>query len=153
MGDGTTDAGILDSIDTTGRKIEEYKTRNRKVRRGGKRIKNKLKNFKILYSNLRGFKSKTESIKNIIHEEKPTMIALAETLIEDDEEVKIEGYKIFKPAEKGSRGIMIAVAEDLEKITSIVMEDNTSGEQIWIKVCNGKVNLRIGLIYAPQKTK
>ena len=81
------------------------------------------------------------------------MIALAETLIEDDEEVKIEGYKISKPAEKGSRGIMIAVAKDLEKITSIVMEDNTSGEQIWIKVCNGKVNLRIGLIYAPQENK
>ena len=80
-----TDNSSIDSIDTTGKEIEEYKRRNRKVRRGGKRIKNKLKNFKILYSNLRGFKSKTESIKNIIEEEKPTMIALAETLIEDDE--------------------------------------------------------------------
>ena len=43
MGDETADAGILDFIDTTGKEIEEYKRRNRKVRRGGKRIKKQAK--------------------------------------------------------------------------------------------------------------
>ena len=156
MGGRTTNAGFLEAMTTTDLKQKSQKDKDKKgkVRRGGKRIKNKLKKFKIMYSNLRGFKSKIESIKNIIAEEKPTIIALAETLIENDEKVKLEGYKTFKPAEKGSRGIMILVADDLKKITSIVMEDNTSGEQMWIQVCNGKVDLRIGLIiYAPQEKK
>ena len=132
-------------------KSEEKK--KKKVRRGGKKIKNKLKKFKMIYVNMRGYKSKKRSLKQIIDEEKPTMIAIAETLLEDDEKEKIEGYHVLKPAEKGSRGIMIAVTEELKNITSIVMEDNTVGEQMWMQIYNGQINIRIGLIYAPQESR
>ena len=151
---GTGSAGVLDTLTAQNKQREKKdKKEKRKVRRGGKKIKNKLKKFKIIYPNLRGFKSKTRSIENIIEEEKPTMLALAETLLEDEEKVKLEGYKIYKPEKKGSRGILIAVLADLENITSIVMEDNNNGEQLWIQVRNGQVNLRIGLIYAPQESR
>ena len=81
------------------------------------------------------------------------MIALTETLIEDKENVEIKGFEIYKPAEKGSRGILIAVSKELKNITSIVMENNSVGEQMWIKMSNGQVNLRIGLVYAPQESR
>ena len=73
----------------------------KKVRRGGKRIKNKMKKFKVLYMNLRGLKSKKKSIQEIIEEEKPTLIAFVETLLEEKEEIKLEGYKVLMPDEKG----------------------------------------------------
>ena len=139
MGGGTANAGILEAVETNQETINEKKNqengnKRKKVRRGGKKIKNKLKNFKILYVNLRGFKSKKKSIENILEEEKPTMIALTETLIEDKENVEIKGFEIYKPAEKGSRGILIAVSKELKNITSIVMENNSVGEQMWIKM-------------------
>ena len=80
---------------------KEKEGRAKKVRRGGKRIKNKLKKFKVLYVNLRGYKSKKKSINEIILEEKPTLIAFTETLLAENEEIEIEGYIV--PAEKGSR--------------------------------------------------
>ena len=58
------------------------------------------KKFKIIYVNMRGYKSKRRSLKQIIDEEKPTMIAIAETLLENDEKEKIEGYHVLQPAKK-----------------------------------------------------
>ena len=131
----------------------EGKIKKKRVRRGGKKVKNKLKNFKIMYVNLRGYKSKKRSIEEIIIEEKPTVVAFAETLLEEKEKVKIEGYETYVPEEKGSRGIMIAVNKDLEKITSVVMEDAEQGEQLWIQIVNGQIDIRIGLVYAPQESR
>ena len=127
--------------------------KTKKIRRGGKRIKNKLKKFKVLYVNLRGYKSKTKSIKEIILEEKPTLIAFAETLLDEGEEIDLEGYKVIVPKEKGSRGILMAIDKELEKITSVVMEDKEDGEQLWVQIFNGQINIRVGLVYAPQESR
>ena len=67
-----------------GRK-KNNKDEKKKVRRGGKAIKNKLKKFKVLYVNLRGYKSKRRSIEEIVEEERPTMLAFTETLLEQGE--------------------------------------------------------------------
>ena len=81
-------------------KIANQQKNYRKIRRGGKRIKNKLQKFKLLYANLRGFKSKRRSIQEIIEEEKPTLMAFTETLLEEKEEINLQGYKIIKPEKK-----------------------------------------------------
>ena len=78
---------------------------------------------------------------------------VVETLVEEESEIEMKGYKILLPATKGQRGIVIAVRKELEKITSIVMEDIDPAEQMWIQIANGKINLRIGLIYAPQESR
>ena len=159
MGSRRRPRGVLETIEEQleGNKQENNGnsegTKKKKVRRGGKKIKNKLKKFKMIYVNMRGYKSKKRSLKQIIDEEKPTMIAIAETLLEDDEKEEIEGYHVLQPAEKGSRGIMIAVTKELKNITSIVMEDNSIGEQMWIQIYNGQISIRIGLIYAPQESR
>ena len=122
--------------------------RSRKVKRS-KKIKNKL-----LYVNIRGIKSKRRSLHEIVKEENPTMIAIAETLMEEKEDIKIEGYKVLPKNKKDKgRGLLIAIREELEHITSIVMEDDDPAEQLWIKISNERINIRIGLVYAPQESR
>ena len=139
-------------IEEKGSQTEE---KHRKVRRG-KRIRRNLENFKILYVNIRGIKSKVKSLENIVQEEKPALIAIAETILEEKEEIDIEGYHVLpknKTAEGQGRGILIAVKEEIKHITTIVMEDDDPAEQMWVRISNGRINVRIGLIYAPQESR
>ena len=55
------------SIPTT---IKHSKTRR------SKKMRNKMKNVSIMYLNIRGLKSKLESLKEIIDEQKPDIIVL-----------------------------------------------------------------------------
>ena len=105
--------------------------------------------------NIRGIKKKQNSLREVIQEENPTIIALAETLLEGKEEIEFEGYKVIPKNinEEGGRGILIAVKNGLEHITKEVMVDQDPGEQMWIKISNEKIKLRVGLVYAPQENK
>ena len=51
-----------------------------KKNRHSKKLKNTLKSCKLYYLNIRGLKSKIESLKEIIIEEKPEVIGLVETM-------------------------------------------------------------------------
>ena len=87
----------------------EKKTEPKKVRRG-KKIKRKLENCKVMYSNLRGLKIKQKSLEEIILEENPTIIALVETGLEDEEKIEFEGYKTYpknKTTDGKGRGVLI----------------------------------------------
>ena len=33
------------------------------------------------------------------------------------------------------------------------MEDDDPAEQMWVRISNGRINVRIGLIYAPQESR
>ena len=46
--------------------------------RRSENMRNKMKNVSIMYLNIRGLKSKLESLKEIIDEQKPDVIALVE---------------------------------------------------------------------------
>ena len=78
----------------------EKETSLKKVRRG-KRIRRKFENFKIYYVNARGVKSKVKSLQEILQEEKPTVVAITETVLEGNEEVNLEGYTIFPKNKPG----------------------------------------------------
>ena len=41
-------------------------------------IKNKLKNFKVMFVNIRGMKTKLESFIEIVHDQKPGMAGIVE---------------------------------------------------------------------------
>ena len=55
-----------------------------------------MNNFRVLYSNINGIKSKSESLKNIVEEKKPTVVMLVETKLEIEDDFKIEGYTTHK---------------------------------------------------------
>ena len=78
------------------------------------KIRNKLKNMKIMYHNIRGLKSKLDSLCEIVEEEKPDIVAIIETMLDNKDEIQIGGYEIFrKDRISGGGGILVAVKKDL----------------------------------------
>ena len=153
MGDcGQTNGTNTEAVTGSGATINN--STKPKVRRSQK-IKNKLKEFKLLYNNIRGIKSKKESLKEIIAEERPTVVALVETLLEENEKLIMEGYTIIERTnfDTNNRGIVIAVKNELLNITKEGGSYNEVGEQAWVDIDNRKVKLSIGVVYAPQESK
>ena len=64
------------------------------MKRGrNQKIKHQFTDFKLIYSNINHAKSKIESLKRIISEEKPAVIALVETKLAENDSIEIEGYE------------------------------------------------------------
>ena len=87
---GVADQQIItgDKENTKGTNID--KTR-KKIRRGQAR-KNAIRTFKVLCNNVRGVKSKEETIKRIVSEENPVLVALVETKLDKNDAFGIDGY-------------------------------------------------------------
>ena len=66
----------------------------RKRVRRSKRIKNALKNFKIYYQNVRGLKSKLDSLQEMIDDYQPALVCIVETHMQKEEEIQIPGYSL-----------------------------------------------------------
>ena len=86
--------------------------------RCSKRIRNSFKNLKLLYVNIRGLKSKTDSLANIIEEVDPSIICLVETHLDEAERVQLEGFNSIFRSDKSSEsgGIMVAAKDKLKNI-------------------------------------
>ena len=133
--------------------------RNLKKKRRAKPIKNKVKKFKMLYSNMRGLLSKKESLEEIIEEVKPTLICLTETHLKEEEEFNLKSYKIFRNDRigKDGGGVLFAVDKKLKDITVEVEKCNTNCETLWVVINNkhGRwgTSIRAGIVYAPQECR
>ena len=115
---------------------------------------NTLHNFKVMYNNIRGIKSKRTSLKQIVDEENPTIVGIAETNLQEGESVEIEGYRVKRnDREKQGGGVMIMYKECLKNMVTVVNEESEDFEALWIRLSNGKLNSRIGVIYMPQEDK
>ncbi len=134
-------------------KAEAAKSRKKKTRRG-QRIKNKLKKFVVWYQNMRGLKSKFESLLDKIDEVSPTIICLTETHLLETEALAIKGYKIFRnDRDNKGGGILVAVREEIKHICTVVEKGKEIGETLWIVINNNQINIRMGVIYAPQESR
>ena len=125
----------------------------KKMRRS-KRIRNSFKNLKLLYVNIRGLKSKTDSLANI-EEVHPSIICLVETHLDEAERVQLEGFKSIFRSDKSSEsgGIMVTVKDKPKNIVIQLGETKEVGQTLWIRLDNGKEKIRIGTVYAPQESR
>ena len=127
---------------------------NKKRTRRGKKIRNKLQKFKVWYQNIRGLKSKMDSLLERIEEGKPTVVCITETHLLKSDNLEIEGYKIYRnDRDNFGGGIMIAVSESIKNVCTIVEKENIVGETMWMVVDNTKIKIRIGVVYAPQESR
>ena len=140
-------------------KIEKNKgkgknKKNKKSRRG-KVIKNKFKNLKIYYVNIRGVKSKIDTLTNIIEEEKPHIICLNETLLKENQNIDINGqYRFYNNNENTDKwGVSIGIDNRLNNVTVEVDRKSEEFESLWLKISNDRIKIRIGNIYAPQESR
>ena len=69
----------------------------------------------IYYVNINGYKSKSESIKQLIQENNIDILLLSETKVYSKTAVRIEGYQVFpavRPKGNGG-GLLVAVKHGL----------------------------------------
>ena len=117
------------------------------------KIKNELKQFKIIYQNIRGMKSKANSLTELVEDQKPRIVCLVERHLEKEEEVAIPGYEtIYRDDETtNSGGILVAVKDNIKTVTMQTHKQEQVGEGLRILTDNKKTKLKLGVIYPPQE--
>ena len=131
------------------------KEKKLKKTRRGRPIKNKLKKFKVWFQNVRGLKSKMESLQDKLDEVCPTLIGITESHLLEEEDVKFDGYAepFRNDRDNLGGGIVIAVRKEIKDICTVVEKWRDVGESLWIAIDNGKVKIRVGVVYAPQESR
>ena len=117
--------------------MSEWSVDGKQKKRTRRSMKNKnmISNFKVMFNNMRGYKMKKETLRHIIQEEKPVVIGIAETNLEEDEIIEeIEGYKIKRKdrRQKGG-GVMMIYREALESM--VVDEEELGGRRSTMDDC------------------
>ena len=126
--------------------IQNKDTKAKKVR--SKKIKNELKQFKIIYQNIRGIKSKVDSLAEMVEDQKHAIVCLVEK-----EEVAIPGYETICRYDKSanSGGILVVVKNNIKTVTMQTHKQEQVGEGLSILIDNKKTKLKLGVIYVPQE--
>ena len=113
-----------------------------------------MEKFSIYYVNVRGLKSKMDSVQRILEDIQPEVICMTETHLGDGEKVELEGYEIYYNSNtKGKGGIVVGIQEKLKHITIETEKKKGAFETLWIKIDNTKNKINIGTIYAPQESR
>ena len=125
-----------------------------KAVRRSKKTSNKLRQCKVLYLNIRGFKSKMASLKEILIDEQPEIVGLTETMLDAADVVEREGYSVYRSdRDREGGGILVAVKKVLKGLIVEESVEKNEGESMWVSLGSPKINLRIGLVYNPQESK
>ena len=144
---------LLESSTMEANGMENGKKNVQKTKtRRSQRKKKIWRETKIMMVNMRGYKGKQNSIKEIVAENQPTILLLMETLCKK-EEINIEGYKIH-PTKKRSDmwgGILFAVPYEIENNIQITNESVDEAEIMFAQIKCGRMLATIGLVYAPQE--
>ena len=108
----------------------------------------------MIYSNVNHVLSKIESLKIIIEEEKPAVVVLVETKLAVKGDIDIEGYRSWPMnRDQNGGGIIILIKKELKNIVLVNEKQQEVGEIMWITITNGRTNIRLGVVYAPQESE
>ena len=107
-----------------------------------------------MYINIRGLKSKVESLKEILLDENPEIVGLTETMLDEADVIDIEGYTVHRNDRNGNGGgVLLAVKIDIKGLIVQECKDSEEGESLWMSMGNTKMNLRMGIVYNPQESR
>ena len=108
-----------------------------------------------MYTNVRGMKSKKNSLIEILHDFDPHLFFLTETQLRSNVGMNIEGYKFYgrKREGKNGGGVGILVRNDiLEKTAPHISNRNT--EIMWVSVHRNRSKpLFLGVYYGKQESR
>ena len=132
--------------------MEAKKGKNKNKNRRPKR-KKMLRDIRIYYDNVRGLKSKTDSLEIIFEELQPSIICLVETHLEEGDNVYFEDYEVIirNDSSNASGGILIAVKEDLQMQIVEVVSERWNEVMSWCIIHIGSEKIRLGVVYFPQE--
>ncbi len=96
--------------------------------------------------------TKKNSLDVIIETLQPTVIALAETWLEETDILELENYKIFRnDRNKDGGGVLLAIRKEFTNIAIEISRTKEIYESLWIAFDNGKVKVKCGVVYMPQE--
>ena len=135
----------------TKKKIKKKKEKQvKKKTRRSKKIKNALRKFTIVYQNIRGLKSKVDSVQELVDDCQPNLLPsrspypggrrnhIYETIYRNDQT-------------SNSGRILMTVKDTLKTITMQIKQETEVWQTLWILLNNQKKKIKIGAIYAPQE--
>ena len=105
----------------------------------------------LFYTNINGFKSKADSLKQLIIEHNVDVFVLTETKVYSKSKIRLDGYKVFPAVRKrnGGGGMLVAVKHGL--CSSVMFDEGENAELITIHLDFGGVHFRLICIYSPQE--
>ena len=107
-----------------------------------------------MYVNIRGIKTKMESLYEKVQEIQPTLICITETHLLKKENMELEYYAIYRnDRDSSGGGVLIGIRKELENVCTIVEKKDDIEESLWMVVNNSRIQLRIGAIYTPQESR
>ena len=105
----------------------------------------------FLYANTNGFKSKAESINQIILEESIDVILLTETKVYARSAINIKGFQGFSVVRDKNTcgGIFLGVRHCLYK--TVMIDSGDKAQFVTVRLTNEDFNVQIVLVYGPQE--
>ena len=113
--------------------------KHKRIRRG-KRVKNKTVGkyanqfCNIYYANVNGFRSRSESIKQLIQENGIDILVLTETKVYSKSTTQLDGFQLFPVVRKrsGGGGLFIAVRHGI--CSSVMVDEGEDAEFATVKM-------------------
>ena len=117
---------------------------------------NKERQIRIISVNARGIKSKLASLKMLIAETEPDIVAIQETKLNDKEKISIANYQWIDGSRKVQKGGGVGFLVSYKILKNIVREpdpDIQTAEVKWIRmILKDQQHLCIGVYYGKQET-
>ena len=105
--------------------------------------------MKIIFANIRGIKSKMESLLSILNDLKPEIIIFVESHQRGNNSIKIPGYHqtiVRNSKKKMGGGLLISIKDNLNA-NLILLNSNEKHEQMWVKITTDKIDYIFGIMY------
>ena len=122
-------------------------------RRSSKKNSKRAKELKIFYNNINGYQTKENSLKMIVKDTSPDIIALCETKRPTGSKKEIDGYAVReRNLKQGQEGFLVAVKEGSFK----KMDDVTESELrniMTVRIEFPEMTVRLIIVHAPQETE
>ena len=128
--------------------------RPKRVRRGRKAGTHKQSNNKTInfyYVNLNGYRSKKESLKQIIEENNIHILLLTETKVYSKTAIKLSGFQVFSVVRTKRYGSGLAIAIKHGICTAVMIDEGENAEFASVKLIIGSKQIRLILAYGPQE--
>ena len=107
-----------------------------------------------MYSNARGIRSKVHSLNSVLDTEKPDVLAIVESQLAGNYNLRIDGYsrQVKRNRSKKGGGILVST-RDSSDLEMILISNNESHEQICVEISSKNEKFRLCVAYGLQESR
>ena len=103
------------------------------------------------YANVNGFKSKADSIKQLVAENNIDILLLSETKVYTSKAINIKGYQSFPVVRKDRQGGGIFIGVRHGSYETVMVSQGDDADFVTVRLKNNREGIRLILAYGPQE--